>query len=184
MTTARVVTQPKARAKPATRKPKAPAAKAPKPPSRREAERQLASFLAKYTPEVAAIGRAALTTMRARFHGATELVYDNYNALAIGWSPTGRTSDVICSIALYPRWVSLFFFAGPGLPDPERRLRGSGSKVRHVVLERGAATLEEPAVRALIAAALDRAPVALDPARGTPLVIKSVSARQRPRRPA
>lgn len=60
---------------------------------------------------------------------------NSYNALAIGFGPTERTSDVIFSIALYPRWVSLFFFHGVGLPDPQKLLKGSGKTVRHIVLE-------------------------------------------------
>lgn len=121
--------------------------------------------------------------MRVQFRGAHELVYDNYNALAIGWSPTPRTSDVICSLALYPRWVSLFFFRGTKLPDPDERLRGAGSTVRHIVLEAGAATLDQPAVRRLIAHAKKLSPVSIDPKATSELVIKSISANQRPRRP-
>src|SRR5262245_30935320 len=101
-------------------------------------EEQLADFIAKYTPEIGALARAALTKMRARLPGAIELVYDNYNALAIGFSPTERTSDVIFSIALYPRWVSLFFFPGVDLPDPQKLLKGGGKTVRHIILESAA----------------------------------------------
>ena len=64
---------------------------------------QLAGFIAKYSPPVARVAKAALVTLRKRFVGTQELVYDNYNALAIGWSPTGKVGHVICSIALYPR---------------------------------------------------------------------------------
>src|SRR5215813_14154091 len=101
-------------------------------------EEQLAGFIAKYTPEIGEMARAALARMRARLPGAIELVYDNYNALAIGFSPTERASDVIFSITLYPRWVSLFFFRGAGLPDPQKLLKGSGKQVRHIILENAA----------------------------------------------
>jgi hypothetical protein len=40
----------------------------------------------------------ALAKMRARLPGAVELVYDNYNALAIGFGPTERTSEAVFSI--------------------------------------------------------------------------------------
>lgn len=144
---------------------------------------RLETFLSGYTAEIAGQMRACLVEMRAVFPGTQELVYDNYNALAIGWSPTGRTSDVICSLAAYPRWVSLFFFRGATLPDPDRRLKGNGKAVRHVVLDEGLATLRQPAIRALVAEARRVAPaVALDG--GVPtIVIKSVSPKQRPRRP-
>ena len=141
---------------------------------------QLGAFIAKFSPGVARVARAALAKMRKRLPGAVELVYDNYNALAIGFGPSERTSEIVFSIALYPRWVSLFFAEGARLADPDERLRGSGNQVRHVVLTE-AEVLDEPVVKRLMAQALKRA--------GTPmtgprrLVIKSVSAKQRPRRP-
>ena len=143
---------------------------------------QLAGFLAKYTPEIAATANLALKKLRKLCPGAIELVYDNYNALAIGFGPSERASEAILSIAVYPRWVSLFFLqARCGLPDPAQRLQGKGCVVRHIVLE-NAATLDEPEVRALIAHALAAAAVPLDPGGKRRLVIKSVSAKQRPRR--
>lgn len=146
-------------------------------------KKQLETFLAKFTPDVAKVARAALAKIRKLTPGANELVYDNYNALAIGFSPTERASDVIVSIALYPRWASLFFLQGAKLPDPTKRLRGSGTRVRHIVLE-AAADLDEPAVRALLTVALARAKVTLDPKQRRQLIIKSISPKQRPRRPA
>ena len=90
---------------------------------------------------------------------------------------------MVFSIALYPKWVTLFFMQGQGLKDPEKRLAGSGARVRSVRLEQGAATLEEPAVRELIAQAMERAKVPIDAKAKRRMVIKSVSAKQRPRRP-
>ena len=146
-------------------------------------EEQLAGFIAKYTPEIGALAQKALAKMRARLPGAIELVYDNYNALAIGFSPTERASDVIFSIALYPRWVSLFFLRGADLPDPQKLLKGGGKQVRHIVLE-SAADLDKPAVKALMERALEHSAKSLDSANRGRIVIKSISARQRPRRPA
>jgi hypothetical protein len=67
------------------------------------AAKQLAAFLAAFTPPIARQARAILAAMRKRLPGATELVYDNYSALAIGFGPTDRASDAIFSIAVYPR---------------------------------------------------------------------------------
>lgn len=146
-------------------------------------EKQLAGFIAKYAPEIGALAEAALTKMRKRLPGAIELVYDNYNALAIGFCPTERTSEVICSITLYPRWVSLFFMYGATLPDPEGLLKGDGKQVRHIVLE-DAATLDKRPVRALITEAVKSCAKPLDRTQPNRIVIKSISAKQRPRRPA
>ena len=121
--------------------------------------------------------------MRQRLPTAIQMVYDNYNFLVIGFSPTERPSEAIFSIALFARGVSLCFLqAGPTLPDLEKLLKGSGKKVRHVRLET-AAVLDRPAVKALMSEAIKRAAVPFDPKATGRLIIKLVSAKQRPRRP-
>ncbi len=146
-------------------------------------EEQLTGFIGKYTPEIGVLAQTVLVKMRARLPGAIELVYDNYNALVIGFGPTERASDLIFSIALYPRWVSLFFTQGAGLPDPQKLLKGSGKIFRHIVLKE-ATDLDKPAVQALMAGALKRSAKPLDNTLPDRIVIKSISAKQRPRRPA
>jgi hypothetical protein len=156
--------------------------KDPAPPAK-----QLAAFIDKFTPEIASLTKAVLAKMRARYPTALELVYDNYNALAIGFGPAGRPSEAIFSIAVFPKWISLFFLqaqkASTPLPDPEKRLQGSGNVVKHIRLD-SPATLDEPAVRALMQEAAARAVVPFDPRNKHRLIIKSISAKQRPRRPA
>ena len=80
--------------------------------------------------------------LRRQLPAAFELVYDNYNALAIGFSPTERTPDAIVSVTLYPRWVSLFFLYGATLPIRCGCSQGSGKQVRSIRLET-AAVLED-----------------------------------------
>lgn len=138
--------------------------------------------MARYDPKVAGVARSALEKLRGQLPGAVELVYDNYNALAIGFSPADRPSLAVVSLALYPRWVSLFLLEGATLPDPSGILKGSGSRVRHVVL-RDASDLDLPAVRALIAKAAARSKVPFAASGNGRIVIQSISARQRPRRP-
>lgn len=146
------------------------------------AARQLDEFIAKYTPEIAALAQAALKKMRRRLPGALELVYDNYNALAIGFAPSEKTSEAIFSIVPYPRWVSLFFLQAAGLRDPHRLLKGSGKTVRHIVLA-DANDIAKPEVEDLIAQALTLAKAPLPAKQKHRIIIKSVSAKQRPRRP-
>jgi hypothetical protein len=84
---------------------------------------------------------------------------------------------------MYPRWVNLFFLqAAPKLPDPNRLLKGSGNVVRSITIQ-SASQLDQPAVQELIATALKRAIEPIDPAAPGQLVIRSISAKQRPRRP-
>jgi len=121
--------------------------------------------------------------MRAQLPGATEMVYDNYQALVIGFCPNDRASDVICSIGVYPRWINVFFFEGDTLPDPEKLLQGNGNMVRRIMVQH-ADDLDRPAVHALIQEAVKRADPPLNTDGKRRLLIKSVSAKQRPRRPA
>jgi hypothetical protein len=146
------------------------------------AERQLAGFLAKFTPAIAREARAAIAKMRERLPGAVEMVYDNYNALVIGFCPNDSPSEAIFSIAVLPNHVSLCFLqGGPELPDPAGLLQGSGRLARHIKLD-GAAQLDEAEVRNLMGSAMARARVPFDPRLPGRLVIRSISAKQRPRR--
>ena len=147
-----------------------------------DAERQLDSFLAKFTPEVDALTRGLLEKMKARVPGATIMVYDNYNALAIGFCADDKPSHAVLSLAVMPRWVTLCFLFGKGLPDPHGLLKGEGSRVRNVRLHEEQA-LDDPRILALIEEAIARSEPAFNPAAEQKLVIKSVSAKQRPRRP-
>ena len=143
-------------------------------------EQQLDMFIDRFSPEVAANARAALAMVAARLPGAVRLVYDNYNALAIGFGPNEHASAIVCSIALYPRWASLFLTNGPSLPDPEGLLQGEGSVVRHVKLT--PELIGSDAVAALIDAAAASVTLPIDPAGEGRLVIRAISAKQRPRR--
>src|SRR5271165_2708038 len=91
-------------------------------------EKQLDEFMAKYEPEIAATAGKALAKMRKMVPHAIEMVYDNYNTLAIGFVPNERPSDAVFSIALYPAYVRLFFLQGKGLPDSGKRLEGTASR--------------------------------------------------------
>jgi len=76
------------------------------------------------------------------------------------------------------------FLQGKGLSDSEQRLRGSGNVVRNIRLEGGAKTMDDSYVRTLIGHALKRAKVGIPIGQKRQFIIKSVSAKQRPRRPA
>lgn len=147
-----------------------------------DAGAQLESFIDKFTPQVAALTRALLQGMKSRIPGAQIIVYDNYNSLAIGFGPSDKAGQAILSLAVMPRWVTLCFLWGKGLADPHGLLKGEGSRVRHVRLMTPEA-LDDPRIDALIAAALAQADVPIDASGPQRLIVKSISAKQRPRRP-
>jgi hypothetical protein len=146
------------------------------------AEEHLDRFLDAFTPEVAEIARKSLVKLRKRLPNAIELVYDNYNALACGFGPNERASDVIFSIAVYPKYATLFFLQGAKLPDPDGLLQGKGSVARHIRLK-DEKTLDRADVKALMETAMKMAKVPFDKSVKYNLVIKSIAAKQRPRRP-
>jgi hypothetical protein len=152
-------------------------------PQAKSAEAQLAGFLAKYDAEIADLAETIRAEMRKFYPTALELVYDNYNALVIGFCPAERPSEAVFSIVLYPKWVSLCFLQAKGLPDPDGMLQGSGTVARHIVLPSPDA-LHHPAVRSLMREAEARAKVPFNPKAIHRLIIRSVSSTQRPRRAA
>ena len=147
------------------------------------AESQLTAFIRKFAAKDQRLIRAVRSAVRKRFPTAHELIYDNYNFFVIGYSPTERPSDAIVSIAARANGVGLCFIHGAALPDPKKLLLGSGNQTRFIRLE-SANVLANPDVEALVAAAIDRSKTPL-PAKGRgKLIIRSVSAKQRPRRTA
>jgi hypothetical protein len=146
----------------------------------RDPERQLAEFIAKFTPEMGKLIRDARAKMRAFIPQALELVYDNYNFFVIGYGPNERAGEAIFSLAAQAKGLTLCFLQGAKLPDPHKLLRGSGNVVRNIRLE-SASALDDLKIRQLMDYALKRAKSPI-PAGGTHrLIIKSVSAKQRPR---
>ncbi len=158
--------------------PNKPAARSPA-----EAEKQLKSFVAKFDTKHQRLIREVRRAVRARFATAHELVYDNYNFFVIGYSASERPSDAIVSIAAGSNGVGFCFLHGAKLPDPKKILIGSGNQTRFIRLE-SAAGLRRPEVEALIAAAIAQAKTPLPNTGRGKLIIRSISAKQRPRHTA
>ena len=142
---------------------------------------QVDGFIEKFESAMTQRIRAVRATLRKRFPTGIELVYDNYNFFVIGYSSTERPSDCIVSLAANSKGVGLSFYYGADLPDPHGILEGSGTQNRFVRLVEGAATLKDPRVEELIQAAVDNAKTPLPKAKGY-TVVRSISAKQRPRR--
>lgn len=145
------------------------------------AERQLKGFIDKFEPKHQTLIRAVRKALRKRFPTANELAYDNYNFFVIGYGSTERPSDCIVSMAAGANGVGLCFIHGASLPDPHKILLGSGNQTRFIRLE-SVDVLARPEVEGLIAAAIARAKTPLPSHSRGRLIIRSVSAKQRPRR--
>lgn len=146
-------------------------------------EAQIATFIAKFTPEMARTIKASRKRMRTIVPRGVEMVYDNYNFLVFGFGPSDRASEAVLSLACAPQWVTLCFLWGVRLKDPKKLLKGAGNQVRHVRLMGGPGDLDDPDIRELIDQALAGSGKAFAAAGKLETVVKAVSAKQRARRP-
>ena len=148
-------------------------------------EMQLASYFAKYDPAMAKLGKALRAKLRARLPGLSEIVYvyENQDALVISYSPTEHGREGVCGLAVYPRWVHLFFGQGAQLSksDPKKLLQGRGKTVRHVVLNT-LADFERDEITVLMEAAVKLAKLRLDAGAKGSVIIKAEAQKQRARR--
>ena len=65
-----------------------------------------------------------------------ELIYDNYNAVAFGWSPTDKVGHTFCSIAVgrSSKNIHFGFYWGSELSDPDKILLGEGNQYRYILV--------------------------------------------------
>ena len=150
-------------------------------PAPEDAEKQLKSFIDKFEPKNQTLIRAVRKALRERLPTTNELAYDNYNFFALGYCSTERPSDCIVSIAAGANGIGLSFYYGATLPDPHGILLGSGNQNRFIRIE-SAEMLARPEVEALIAAAIDQGKAPLPASGSGKLIIRSISAKQKPRR--
>jgi hypothetical protein len=142
---------------------------------------QLKQFIDKFEPKQRALIRGVRRMLRQRFPTATEMVYDNYNFFVIGYSPTQRPSDAIVSIAAAANGVAVCFIHGATLRDPTNLLTGSGNQTRFLRVP-SVSVLRRSDVDALFKAAVANSRMKFASQGRGSLVIRSVSAKQRPRR--
>jgi len=66
-----------------------------------------------------------------------ELIYDNFNALAFGWSPTDKVGHTFCSIAVFRTNYNIHFgfYWGSEIADPEKKLIGAGHQYRYFLVD-------------------------------------------------
>ena len=66
-----------------------------------------------------------------------ELIYDNYNALAFGWSLSERLGDTFCSVAVgrSSHNVHFGFYWGSKIADPKKILHGKGNQYRYILVK-------------------------------------------------
>jgi len=110
-------------------------------------------FLSAYEPRITDLALAVRKLVLEEAPEATELIYDAYSAVSVGYSFTGRPSDAFIHIAAYARWVNLGFNYGSQLEDPDKVLQGTGQWIRHVRIAE-AEDVKNPVLRAFVKSAI------------------------------
>lgn len=115
---------------------------------------------------------------------SNELIYDNYNALAIGFGLSDKASDVFCSIAVYSNYANFGFLRGHEISDPEKLLTGAGKMYRYITVKQQK-DLPKIYIKKLLLESVINAQARLNTGKQTlkqATIVKSVSAKKR--RPA
>jgi len=121
--------------------------------------------------------------IRRRYPRTHELIYDNYNAVAIGWSLTERLGQTFSSIAVFRtnENVHLGFYRGMQLKDPKKLLLGKGNQYRYLLVKNKRDFPRDYAVELMQEAFVQALALAKNPAlpREGTTVLKSVSPKKR-----
>lgn len=99
--------------------------------------KELLTFLKPFDSDIIALAMWLRDFAWDQCPKANELIYDNYNAVAVGWSPTDKVSHIICSIAVYRsnQNVHFGFYWGSELHDPDKLLLGKGNQYRYILVK-------------------------------------------------
>jgi len=92
----------------------------------------LVKFLLPYPDHVKAAALWLRDFIWDLYPQTNELIYDNYNAVAFGWSTTDKAGDVFCSIAVFTDYVNFGFNRGTDFDDRHHILKGDGSLYRYI----------------------------------------------------
>ncbi|MEO5581927.1 MAG: hypothetical protein ABIR66_04500 [Saprospiraceae bacterium] len=100
----------------------------------KEESQELKEFLGHFPKNLQDLALQLRSMVWAWYPDTNELIYDNYNALAFGWSITDKLSHTFCTMALYSSYLHFGFYDGKGILDPEKLLLGKGNQYRYIIV--------------------------------------------------
>lgn len=93
---------------------------------------QLLGFIKPYDKEIQSTALELRKFITEAVPQANELIWDNYNAVAIAYSLSEQLKDAFCHIALYSKHVNFGFNRGVELTKGNLKLNGKGKLIRHI----------------------------------------------------
>jgi hypothetical protein len=144
----------------------------------KEDNTDLLVFLRPFSPRIQDLALWLRDFVWGLYPEANELIYDNYNALAFGWSVSHKLGDTFCSVAVYNNdTVHFGFYWGAKIPDPEQILQGKGNQYRFIRIGEKEDLPQDAITRLLVSAynySVDKAKGLDNALKGT-TVTKSIS---------
>lgn len=103
----------------------------------KEQTKDLLKFLKPFSEDTIAIVLWLREFVWDLYPQTNELIYDNYNAVAFGWSPTDRVGHIFCTIAVgrSNNNIHFGFYWGAALTDPKKLLMGQGNQYRYILVD-------------------------------------------------
>ena len=98
--------------------------------------KDLLKFLTPFGDEISELVLWLREFVWGLFPKTNELIYDNDNALAFGWSPTDKVGQTFCSISVFRtnKNIHFGFYWGNELSDPDKILLGKGNQYRYILV--------------------------------------------------
>jgi len=113
-------------------------------------------FLAPYPEATKVLARELRNKILPLLPDCVEILWDATNTVGMSYGFTDKNADHFIHLPVYTKYVNIGFTQGAFLDDPERRLQGSGAKIRHIKLTK-AEDLDDPYLHGLIEQAVLRA---------------------------
>ena len=93
---------------------------------------QLFDFIKPYDQHIQGLALDVRQFITELVPQANELIWDNYNAVAIAYSKSEKLKDAFCNIALYGKHINFGFNQGTSLSTVNVPLEGKGKHIRHL----------------------------------------------------
>ena len=93
---------------------------------------KLKELISPYSPQIQKIAFELRSFITNIIPEANELIWDNYNAVAIAYSKSEFLKDAFCHIAVYSKYVNFGFNRGTELSKIKIKLEGKGKLIRHL----------------------------------------------------
>lgn len=110
---------------------------------------QYLEFLKPYPSKTVELARGLRQSILDILPPCVEIIWDATNTVGPSYGFSDKNRDHFIHLPTYTSYVNIGFTNGTSLEDPEERLVGSGTKIRHIKLTR-IEDLDDPYIRKLI----------------------------------